>query len=358
MTTVYANGFSITHKGDGQVDVAAPPDVCKTPSPGGPIPVPYVNIAKTSDLTKGSTSTSIEGNPAALESSQLMLSSGDEAGTLGGVISNKFKGQAGWTTFSSDVEIEGKGVVRFSDVVQQNGNTYNTAFLQQGGTGFAYGDDTQCTLCGEPPAKHRVLDTVASALGIAEILARLHANPGRYLTRGKKKKKGFMVGVLTCHCRRWATTSGETPDDFASAAPGYEIVGGGGVSAEELSGGDPAAAAALTDAFEQIAVNRENPEIAHRYSIPGMCAATKLMRAARGHELLAMTEAFFSSATWRGNYEVDYTNRIVNRLIPMSFRQMTQAEAAAGATNRTVASCQSCQLILPMTLCQLQDWRC
>ena len=92
--------------------------------------------------------------------------------------------------------------------------------------------------------------------------------------------------------------------------------------------------------------------------MPGMCAAAKLMRAARGHELLAMTEVFFSPQRWRQNYDVDYTNRSVNRLIPMSFRQMTQAEAAAGAVNRTVASCQSCQLILPMTLCQLQDWRC
>ena len=29
------------------------PDVCKTPSPGGPIPIPYPNIAKSSDTSQG-----------------------------------------------------------------------------------------------------------------------------------------------------------------------------------------------------------------------------------------------------------------------------------------------------------------
>ncbi len=52
MATVFANSRSIVHKGDGQVNVAAPPDVCKTPSPAGPVPIPYVNVAKTSDLAK------------------------------------------------------------------------------------------------------------------------------------------------------------------------------------------------------------------------------------------------------------------------------------------------------------------
>ena len=50
MATVFANGRSIVHKGDGQTNVGAIPDVCKTPSPGGPVPIPYVNTAMNSNL--------------------------------------------------------------------------------------------------------------------------------------------------------------------------------------------------------------------------------------------------------------------------------------------------------------------
>jgi hypothetical protein len=42
--------------GDGQVDAAAPPDVDEAPFPAGPAPIPYVNIAKSSDLAGGTKS--------------------------------------------------------------------------------------------------------------------------------------------------------------------------------------------------------------------------------------------------------------------------------------------------------------
>lgn len=62
MATVFANGRSILHAGDSNKHVAAPPDVCKTPSPGGPVPIPYVNVASDSDLAKGTKKVSIEGS--------------------------------------------------------------------------------------------------------------------------------------------------------------------------------------------------------------------------------------------------------------------------------------------------------
>ncbi|WP_414640688.1 PAAR-like domain-containing protein [Archangium sp.] len=80
MSKVYANGRSVVHKGDGQVNTCAVPDVCKTPSPGGPVPVPYVNVARDGALSKGSTSVTLEGNPVALKDSNLGTSSGDEPG--------------------------------------------------------------------------------------------------------------------------------------------------------------------------------------------------------------------------------------------------------------------------------------
>ncbi|MFL5343799.1 MAG: PAAR-like domain-containing protein, partial [Hyalangium sp.] len=76
MSKVYINGRSVVHKGDGQTNVCGTPDVCKTPSPGGPIPVPYVNVAQDGDLASGSRSVSIEGNPIALEDSYLSTKPG------------------------------------------------------------------------------------------------------------------------------------------------------------------------------------------------------------------------------------------------------------------------------------------
>ena len=78
MITVFANGRSIVHKGDRLVDTCAVPDVCKTPSPGGPVPVPYVNVALNSALTNGTKKVKVQGNPAGLQSSKLSTSTGDE----------------------------------------------------------------------------------------------------------------------------------------------------------------------------------------------------------------------------------------------------------------------------------------
>ena len=50
--TVGVNNLSVVHKGSNGVTIAFP-DVCKTPSPAGPIPIPYPNIAKSSDTANG-----------------------------------------------------------------------------------------------------------------------------------------------------------------------------------------------------------------------------------------------------------------------------------------------------------------
>ena len=54
--TVGVNQKSVVHKSSNGVTIAFP-DVCKTPSPGGPVPIPYPNIAKSTDTSKGSKST-------------------------------------------------------------------------------------------------------------------------------------------------------------------------------------------------------------------------------------------------------------------------------------------------------------
>jgi hypothetical protein len=144
MPTVFANGRSIIHKGDALVQTAVAPDVCKTPSPGGPIPVPYPNIAMDGDLDAAAKSVLIEGNPTAIKSSNLSMSTGDEAGSAGGgVVSSKIKGKMTWTDASPDVKAEGTGVVRFLDPTMHNGNTSNAPGLAKGGP----------TAPAPPPAK-------------------------------------------------------------------------------------------------------------------------------------------------------------------------------------------------------------
>lgn len=52
MSKTFANGITVVHKGDGLQFVGMAPDVCKTPSPGGPIPVPYQRVEKVSEDLK------------------------------------------------------------------------------------------------------------------------------------------------------------------------------------------------------------------------------------------------------------------------------------------------------------------
>ena len=116
-----ANGRSILHAGDGVQHASAVPDVCKTPSPGGPVPVPYVNVASDSDLAKGTKRVKIGGKSVALASSHLSTSVGDEPGTAGGgLASSKTKGKMTWGSASADVKFEGKAVHLLSDMTTNN----------------------------------------------------------------------------------------------------------------------------------------------------------------------------------------------------------------------------------------------
>ena len=117
--TVGVNFLSVVHKDSNGVTIAFP-DVCKTPTPAGPIPIPYPNIAKSSDTSDGSTSVDMDGNPICLKNSNFMVSTGDEAGSALGVASNKIKGKAEFVNYSFDVMVEGKNVARAFDLMLHN----------------------------------------------------------------------------------------------------------------------------------------------------------------------------------------------------------------------------------------------
>jgi hypothetical protein len=118
--------MTVVHKGSDGMIIAFP-DVCKTPSPAGPVPIPYPNIAMSSDSADTSKKLKVNGQPIMLQSSNFSKSSGDEPGTAGGVVSNVNRGKAMFINYSFDVKVEGKSVPRKMDPMKQNGSgSYNT----------------------------------------------------------------------------------------------------------------------------------------------------------------------------------------------------------------------------------------
>lgn len=384
MSKVYANGRSVIHKGDGLVNTCAVPDVCKTPSPGGPVPIPYVNVAQDGDLAQGSTSVHIEGNPVALKNSNLSTSSGDEPGTAGGgLVSSKTKGKMTWASASIDVKIEGKGVVRFLEPTQHNGNTFNSAFIQQGGTGFAYGDDRDptgpCDLCKKPKEDHRILETPGTKATTQQLVQQLNAqlNQEAALQQAKQQLEariaapqgpsddpkvlaaqvrklnddigkvrplrktndggGYMIGVLFCECgsKIFAAMSGKETRGFEAAVNhlGWNLAKAPG---SPLSNGDGDISAAeeqrLRNLPQSLPGKNNNPF--------GACAAPKLIQAMQkaGHKPLLMTEQYYSPANPQKRVRVRYRKN--GRMVKHQF-----------SDGDTVPSCRTCQNTLPCLLC-------
>ncbi len=55
------------------------PDVCKTPTPGGPVPIPYPNIAMSSDYSRGAKQTKT-GETILIKPTSVRTAQGDEVG--------------------------------------------------------------------------------------------------------------------------------------------------------------------------------------------------------------------------------------------------------------------------------------
>ena len=69
------------------------PDVCLTPAPPAPVPIPYPNIAQLADATGTATHGQCRRQAGGDESQLHTVSSGDEAGSNGGVTSGTTKGE-------------------------------------------------------------------------------------------------------------------------------------------------------------------------------------------------------------------------------------------------------------------------
>jgi hypothetical protein len=124
---VFANGREIScKKADGK-SICAFPDVAMTPpeNPATPpgVPVPYPNTGFAKDTTGGSKKVKITGKEIMLRNkSYYKTSTGDEAGCAAkkGIISSKIKGKVYYKSWSHDVKVEGKNVVRHLDMTTHN----------------------------------------------------------------------------------------------------------------------------------------------------------------------------------------------------------------------------------------------
>ncbi len=150
---VFANGREISCKAADGKAIACFPDVCFTPPmcpatpPGVPIPYPNTGLAK--DTAKGSKKVKISRKPVMLKNkSHFKKSYGDEAGcaTKKGVITSTNRGKVYFTSWSMNVKVEGKNVVRHFDMTTHNhrsmpGNTIPWLYVDTMSVDKIPGDD-------------------------------------------------------------------------------------------------------------------------------------------------------------------------------------------------------------------------
>ncbi|MBN1961014.1 MAG: DUF4150 domain-containing protein [Deltaproteobacteria bacterium] len=119
-STVFVNSRGVVHKGSGGMNITFP-DVCKTPSPAGPIPIPYPNIGKSSNTADATTTVKCDGKKCMVKGANYSSTTGDEAGTAGGgIVSSSTRGKAEFMLYSFDVKFDGKNVCRMGDPLFHN----------------------------------------------------------------------------------------------------------------------------------------------------------------------------------------------------------------------------------------------
>jgi hypothetical protein len=109
------------------------PDTCKTPTPAGPVPTPYPNIVNcpTAQSSSCASKVMINGMKAFNKKTSFPSSQGDQAGTLGGIVSSKIMGEVKYTSGSSSVYIQGPPAVKLSDSSSHNGSPPNASMGSQ-----------------------------------------------------------------------------------------------------------------------------------------------------------------------------------------------------------------------------------
>ena len=104
----------------------AMPDVCLTPAPPAPpVPIPYPNVGQLAAVNGAVEKVVIEMKETVAEGAKIPNSSGDEAGTNGGVTSGVNRGPVEPKLFSSKVYVKGKKVYFLTGTSAHNGTNAN-----------------------------------------------------------------------------------------------------------------------------------------------------------------------------------------------------------------------------------------
>jgi len=117
--TTFANTRGIVHKGSGGKSLVFP-DICKTQCGPPVIPIPYPNLGQSSDTAKGPKSVKTDGQMPMVKKAIYTKSTGDEPGSIGGIISGVNKSECEYLMYSFDVKFEGKNVCRMGDPLFHN----------------------------------------------------------------------------------------------------------------------------------------------------------------------------------------------------------------------------------------------
>lgn len=149
--TVGVNKLAVVNADSNGTTIAFP-DVCITPAAPSPIPIPYPNVAMSSDTADGTSTVKVQGKPVCIQSSSFSTSTGDEAGSNGGVASGSTKGKAEFVNVSFDVKFDGKGVARSFDLMLHNNkNTPPFPVLQAPLVSLPGAPRKPvCPVCGDP----------------------------------------------------------------------------------------------------------------------------------------------------------------------------------------------------------------
>ncbi len=103
------------------------PDVCLTPTPGGPVPTPYPNTSSCATANPATTVLNVltDGMPALNQRSMIPMSNGDNAGVNLGVASGMVMGPTTFTLGSTKVLKGGAPAMRLTSMTGHNGISMN-----------------------------------------------------------------------------------------------------------------------------------------------------------------------------------------------------------------------------------------
>ena len=90
------------------------PDTCLTPSPAGPVPVPYPNTGTTSMAATSVMTVLIGGTPTVNQMASISMTSGDEAGAGTGLVTHMIKGPNSWMLGSTALLVGGTPAMRLT----------------------------------------------------------------------------------------------------------------------------------------------------------------------------------------------------------------------------------------------------